>query len=79
MSGHSWPKINQTLIEENEINLPIQIKGKLITTINTKKGYNEEELLEKIYKIKKINNKINGKKIVRVINVQDKIINIITS
>ena len=79
MSGNSWPKINQTLIEENEINLPIQIKGKLITTIDTKKGYNEEELLEKIYKIKKINNKINGKRIVRVINVQDKIINIITS
>ena len=79
ISEHIWPEINKNLIEENEINLPIQIKGKLISTINTKKGYNEKDLLEKIYKIEKINNKITGKKIVRVINVQDKIINIITS
>ena len=71
--------VNQSLIEENEINLPVQIKGKLISTINTKKGYNEEDLLEKIYKIKKINDKISGKRIIRVINVQDKIINIITN
>ena len=74
-----WPKINMQLIEEKEINLPIQIKGKLITTIKTKKGYNEKELLEEIYKIEKIKIKIEGKKLTRVINVQDKIINIITS
>ena len=74
-----WPEINRDLVEEIEINLPIQIKGKLISTINTKKGYNEKNLLEKIYKIRKVNNKIEGKKIIRVINVQDKIINIITN
>ena len=79
ISDHFWPEINQNLVEEDEINLPIQIKGKLVSTINTKKGYNETDLLEKIYKIEKINNKIDGKKILRVINVQDKIINIITS
>ena len=79
ISNQLWPEINMGLIEENEINLPIQIKGKLISTINTKKGYNENALLEEIYKIEKINNKIAGKKIIRVINVQDKIINIITN
>ena len=74
-----WPEVDQNLIEENEINLPIQIKGKLVSTINTKKGYNEKDLLEEIYSIEKIKNKISEKKIVKVINVQDKIINIITN
>ena len=74
-----WPEINMKLIEENEINLPIQIKGKLTSTINTKKGYNEKDLLEQIYKIGKINSKITGKKIIKIIHVQDKIINIITN
>ena len=60
-----WPEINMKLIEEKEINLPIQIKGKLISTINTKKGYNEKDLLEQIYKIEKINSKITGKKIIK--------------
>ena len=67
------------LIEETQIQLPIQINGKLKSTINTKKGYNEKDLLEEIYKIEKINSKISEKKIIKVINVQDKIINIITS
>ena len=57
--------------------MPIQIKGKLISTINTKKGYNERDLLSEIYKIEKVKNKIKGKKILKIINVQDKIINII--
>ena len=59
--------------------LPIQIKGKLVTTINTKKGYQEKNLLETIYKIDKIKNKLKEKKVIKVINVQDKIINIITN
>ena len=78
ISDLDWPEVDQKLIDDDEINLPIQIKGKLVSTINTKKGYNEKDLLEKIYNIEKINNKINGKKIIRIINVQDKIINIIT-
>ena len=79
ISNLVWPDVDQSLFVNDEINLPIQIKGKLTATIDTKKGYNEKDLLEKIYKIEKINRKISGKKIVRVINVQDKIINIITN
>ena len=45
ISEHVWPEIDKNLIEENEINLPIQIKGKLISTINTKKGYNERRFI----------------------------------
>ena len=67
------------ITRKNEIDLPIQIHGKLITTINTKKDYNEENLLKDIYKIDKIQKKIDGKKVIKVINVQNKIINIITN
>ena len=74
-----WPNINKDLLEDNNLNLPIQIKGKMVTTIKTTKGYNEDEILKLIYKIEKVKNKVLDKKIIRVINVQDKIINIITS
>ena len=74
-----WPIIDLKLLEKSEINLPIQIHGKLITTINAKKDYNEENLLKDIYKLDKIQKKIGGKKVIRVINVQNKIINIITN
>ena len=61
------------------INLPIQIQGKLVTTINTNKDYNEKDLLEQIYKIDKVSKKISDKEIKKIINVQNKIINIITN
>ena len=64
---------------EDKITLPIQIHGKLITTIDTKKGYSQEEIMESIYKLDRVKNKIIDKKIIKVINVQDKIINIITN
>ena len=72
-----WPNINQELLIEKNLNLPIQINGKMIMTIPTKKSYQEDELLKSVYNLEKIKNKIEGKKIIKVINVQDKIINII--
>ena len=72
-----WPNINEDLLIENKIELPIQIHGKLVTTINTTKGYSEKEILKTIYQLDKIKNKIQNKKVTKVINVQDKIINII--
>ena len=53
------------------------MQGKLVTTFKTKKGYNEQEILKSIYELDKIKNKIMSKKVEKVINVQDKIINII--
>ena len=73
----NWPLVNEKLLIENKIKLPIQIHGKLVTTINTTKGYSEEEILKSIYQLDKIKNKIQDKKVTKVINVQDKIINII--
>ncbi len=74
-----WPNINNELLEESNINLPIQIHGKLITTIETKKGYEEKDILKSIYQIEKVKSKILDRKVIKVINVQDKIINIITN
>jgi len=73
----TWPKINLDLLIDDKITLPVQVQGKLVTTIDANKGYSEEEILKSIYKLGKIKNKISDKKILKVINVQDKIINII--
>ena len=75
----SWPIVNMELLEVKNIKLPIQIQGKLVTTIDTQKGYLESEILNSIYKLDRVKNKIINKKVVKVINVQDKIINIIVN
>jgi len=73
------PTIDQKLLETNELILPIQVKGKMVTTIKTTKGYSESEILKSVYELDKIKSKMINKKILKVINVQDKIINIITN
>ncbi len=79
LKGMPWPNIDKNLLIENSINLPIQIKGKMVTTISTIRGYKEDEVLNSIYQLDKIKSRILDKKIIKVINVQDKIINIITN
>ena len=72
-----WPMVNKDLLYDNKINLPIQIDGKLVHVFPTIRDYKEESLLKEISKIDKIKMKINNKKVKKVINVQNKIINII--
>ncbi len=74
---NKWPNIDLELLADNNIKLPIQIQGKLVTTFDTTKGYKKEDILKSIYKLDKVKNKIVNKEIIRIINVQDKIINII--
>ena len=73
-----WPNVKKGLLYQDKIVLPIQVQGKLVTTIDTKKGYIEKDILKIIYQLDKVKNKIQDKKVIKVINVQDKIINIIT-
>ena len=72
-----WPKLQENLLVEEILKLPIQVNGKLIDFIKMNIDYTEKKALEEIYKRDKIINKINGKNIKKVINVQNKIINLI--
>ena len=74
-----WPSVDMNLIEERQVNLPIQINGKFITTFFTEKNYSEKKILSEIMQLDKIKLKLENKEIKKVINVQDKIINIIAS
>ena len=76
---NKWPTIRKELLVDDEINLPVQIQGKFVTTIKTKKDYDESDILNSVYQLDKVKFKIKEKKIIKVINVQNKIINIITS
>ena len=72
-----WPKLQENLLVEEILKLPIQVNGKLVDFIEMNIDYTEKKALEEIYKRDKIINKIDGKNIKKVINVQNKIINLI--
>ena len=77
IAKESWPIVDEKILFNEEIKLPIQINGKFIATIDTIYNYQEKNLVEEINKIEKFKSKVINKKVIKVINVQNKIINFI--
>jgi leucyl-tRNA synthetase len=72
-----WPEHDPKLIKDEEINLVIQVNGKVRDNILVAAGISEEEAKEKALASEKVKKHIEGKKIKKTIFVKDKIINIV--
>jgi leucyl-tRNA synthetase len=73
----SWPKYDPALIVEEEIDLVVQINGKVRDTLRVKADINEEEAKKAALKSEKIKKWVEGKEIRKVIFVKGKLINIV--
>ena len=73
----TWPKINEKIIIDEDINLVVQINGKKREVLKIKRDIKEEEVLNIIHDNDRIQNYIKDKKIIKKIFVPNKIINLI--
>ena len=74
---YNWPEIDKSFIKEKNIDLPIQINGKFVTTYQTQIDYEINDIYDNLINISKVSEKIKNKRLVKKINVQNKIINLI--
>ncbi len=72
-----WPKFDEKLLLEEEINFVIQINGKKRGLIRSSRNTSEENIIELILKDNSIKKHLDNKKIKKKIFVPDKLINII--
>ena len=72
-----WPKINKNILINSMINFIIQINGKTRGILKVETDNSEKEILEKIYKEKKLANYIKDKQIKKIIFIPNKLINLI--
>ncbi len=70
-----WPTYDEAKTIEDEIEIPVQIKGKVRATITIKKDEDEEIVKQKAKET--IASQIEGKKIIKEIYVKNKIYNIV--
>jgi len=77
IKSYTWPEIDKTILDESEIDLPIQINGKFVATFKTEKDYDIDVIYNNLISMPKIRDKIKDKKLHKKINVQNKIINLI--
>jgi len=72
-----WPKYNENLIQEEQINIVVQINGKKRGLIKSKRDINETELFDKILAENSMSKYVKDKKIRKKIFVPNKLINIL--
>ena len=72
-----WPTFDEKLLIESNINYIIQINGKKRALINEKREIVKEKLLEIIKKNENLFKYLNNKKIIKIIFIKNKLMNII--
>ena len=73
----SWPKFDAALAAEDEIEIPVQVNGKLRALIVVPAGADETQIKEAAQGNEKVKAAIQGKQIVKTIVVPGKLVNIV--
>jgi leucyl-tRNA synthetase len=74
---HSWPAFDEKLTIDDEIELVLQVNGKIISKVGARRGLTKE-LAEAIAMSEdKVKAKLNGSVVLKVIFVPDKLVNVV--
>ena len=73
----SWPIYDESKLEYDSIELPVQVNGKVRATIKIAKDANQEEAVTSAENDQNIQKNIDGKEIFKVIYVPGKILNLL--
>ena len=74
-----WPKINNALLEENDVTIVVQINGKKRGLLSVIKDLDEKDAVAKAKNIENIKKNLNNKKVLKNIFVKNKVINFIVA
>ncbi len=82
--GHSntityeaWPTYDETKLVEDTVEIPVQINGKVRTTISISAGASQDDVKNTVHQNSNIQSQIDGKTVVKEIYVKNKIYNIV--
>ncbi len=76
---HPWPAWNETLAKEEELELVVQVNGKLRARIVVPAGLSDGEAQQRSLDDAKVKEIINGRQIRKVVVVKGRLVNIVTS
>jgi leucyl-tRNA synthetase len=72
-----WPKYDPQLAAEDEIEIPVQVNGKLRSVVVVSAGANEDQIKQAALADEKVRAAIAGKQVVKIIVVPKKLVNIV--
>ena len=72
-----WPSYDATLLEESELDIPVQINGKVRGRVKISSGTQEGEIADILSKTEPISNYLSGKKIRKLVYVEKRMISVV--
>jgi len=75
--NRTWPVYDESKIVEDEIEIGVQVNGKVRGTIIINKDEEEDTIKEKALEVDNVKKHIDGKEIVKFIVIKGKIVNIV--
>ena len=73
----AWPQVDPALLEEDEVTIAIQVRGKLRDTLTVAKGLPQAEVEALALASQKVQHAIDGGDIKKIIVVPDRLVNIV--
>ncbi|SNR76303.1 leucine--tRNA ligase [Desulfurobacterium atlanticum] len=77
VSTHRWPKVDEEALIKEEIELPVQINGKVREKVTVPADIDEEKLKEVVLSLEKIKKYTEGKEIKKFIYVKGRLVNVV--
>jgi len=74
----AWPKFVPELAAEDEVEIVVQIKGRVKGKVSVAAGLDKDELEKLVLSDSKIAKLLDGQRVVKVIVVPDKLVNVVT-
>ena len=72
-----WPKSDPELAKEDELEIPVQINGKLVTVVRVAADADAKTIEAAALADEKVQSRIAGKTVVKVIVVPGKLVNLV--
>jgi leucyl-tRNA synthetase len=72
-----WPVVNEELAREDEIEIPVQVNGKLVTVVKIAAGSDEAAVKAVVLEEERVKTRLQNKTVVKVIIVSGKLINFV--
>ncbi len=76
-SLQSWPVFDESKCIDNEIEMVLQINGKIKAKVSVSRGLGKDEILEIAKENESFSKNLGEKEIIKVIYVQDKLLNVV--
>ena len=72
-----WPAVNEELAREDEVEIPVQVNGKLVNVVKVPAGSDDVAVKAAALADDKVKARIEGKTVVKVIVVPGKLVNLV--